>query len=215
MSESDEQTAIEQFTDCSYECQFPDYDTLIEFDGGQVAFGDSFIHVIPLTRSWVSAYQDSPLSEILHIVDDRTDCIEDRLGEPLVTERNDTLRLSNQVEGIVYTIDCMKPDSDEKLKQRARRVLSQREIPSWVWAAYHSVNREYIGGTHRPDERMHEHMGLSGDFDGANFTEIFRPSKIQSLILCLSDNVYEIEEREAEYWQDKSDFNGCEFIYQA
>jgi hypothetical protein len=49
----------------------------------------------------------------------------------------------------VYTLRCLKSDSDEELKQRAGYALSQREIPPWVWAASHSVPIQYIGGTHR------------------------------------------------------------------
>lgn len=191
---------------------YPDADTVIEIDGGQVAIGDSFIHILPNgIASGVYATQDEPISGLLWIVDDRTDAIETKLGEPLIEDRNDTLRISDQVTGIVYTLKCQKPSTDQSLKNTARQALSQQSIPSWVWAAYNSAFVRYVGGTHRPDERMLEHMGLSGAFDGAKFTEIFSPAKITSLVLCLSDNVYEIEDIEGSFWDD----DPATFAYQA
>ena len=191
---------------------YPDANTVVEIDGGQVAIGDSFIEILPHgIASGMYATQDEPISGLLWIVDDRTDAIETKLGEPLIQDRNDTLRISGQVTGIVYTLKCQKPSTDQSLKNKARQALSQQSVPSWVWAAYNTATVRYVGGTYRPDERMVEHMGLSGAFDGAKFTEIFPPTKITSLVLCLSDNVYEIEAIDGSFWDDDS----TTFVYQA
>lgn len=188
-------------------CDFPSANTVVEIEGGQVALGDTFIEVLPHgIASGVYATQEEPISGLLWVVDDRTDAVESKLGEPLIEERDDTLYISDQITGVVYTLSCCKPDTDDELKRRAKRALGKREVPSWVWAAYHSPSVRYIGGTHRPDERMHEHKGLAGEFEGADFTEIFPPGKIDSLVLCLTDNVYEIEEIEGENWDDPDTF---------
>lgn len=220
MTDNNEQATIERFTaDSTQESggsSYPGANTVVDFDGGQIAFGDGFIEVLPQhIDSSVYVNQDNHISGLLQIVSDRTEAIEARLEEPLITEQDEELQLSGCIQGIVYSFKCRTPQTEEILKQKARRVLSQHEIPSWVWAAYHAFSVFYIGGTHRPDERINEHIrGGGGEYDGAMFTQIFPPKEIETVVLCRYDNVYQIEEAEGEYMKNKSGSFDT-FVYQS
>lgn len=221
MTDDNEQATIERFTadDNTQESEnssYPETNTVVDFDGGQIGFGDAFIEVLPqYIDSGVYVNQDNHISGLLQIVSDRTEAIEARLGEPLITKQDGELQLSDSIEGIVYSFKCITPQTEEILKQKARRALPEHDIPSWVWAAYYAVNVIYIGVTHRPDERIDEHLWGSGEnYDGAKFTQIFPPKEIESVVLCRYDNVYQIEEAEGEYWKNEpSAFDT--FVYQS
>ena len=221
VTDDNEQATMDRFTagDSTQESESSSYldaNTVVDFNGGQIAFGDECIEVLPQhIDSGVYVNQDNHISGFLQIVSDRTEAIKARLGEPVITEQDGELRLSDSIEGIVYSFKCRTPQTEEILKQKARRALSEHDIPSWVWAAYYAVNVVYIGGTHRPDERIDEHLWGSGEkHDGAKFTQIFPPKEIESVVLCRNDNVYQIEEAEGEYWKNEpSAFDT--FVYQS
>jgi len=131
-------------------------------------------------------------------------------------EENLPFDIKGKYEGLVYSLDCQNRNSPEELKIEASVALgcSEENVPSWVWAAYHSPTREYIGGTYRPDKRLAEHRGWREDYEGSTFTSIFPADYINYVLLVLDGDVYELEENVAEYWQSDRHFDDV-FVYQA
>lgn len=184
-----------------------------DLDIGQVAFFDSYIEILPNKMDSSVWYDDNNISAVLSIFQDRIgESLCQKVGGPIVDEDSDgEAFVTRQIEGVAYSLRCDSPETDDALKLRAQRVLDQRNVPSWVWAAYYKPGRIYVGGTYRPDARIREHLGQSYEYEGSVFTEIFQPTGIETIMLSLGESPYDLEQQEAEWWEDDPDF----FVFQA
>lgn len=191
----------------------PNPKTVHDFDIGQIAVFDSCIEVLPNNTDSRIFVDKKSISRVLrrfqHELDG--DLIEEVGGKLVQEDTNGEPQVSHDIEGIAYAIKCGSPDTERLFKKKAKRVLNQQDIPSWAWAAYHEPTRIYVGGTHRPDERIQEHLGRSYEYEGAVFTEIFEPIKIKTILLSLGESPYKLEQLEARSWQDFP----ATFVFQA
>lgn len=94
----------------------------------------------------------------------------------------------------VYILECDKR-SFKKTKRFGMNVGSTNTIPKWVWPAHSADKRLYIGSSKRVGYRILQHIHN----DGAWFTEIFPPKKIQGIewYARTQDNLQEIEKEKA------------------
>jgi len=183
---------VKDYSDVEYpECLF-------HFKAGdcQFAVGPEYIEVNPLKQGVFSEHN-------------LTDFIDDASEQLPIDVLSD-------YTGVVYSLDCETYGTDREFKREASAILNCHpdDIPSWAWAAHKYPIREYIGGTYRPDDRLAEHKGWRHDYDGATFTELFPVVGVNYVLLCLTDSVYELESKVAEYWQLDKHFDDT-FVYQA
>ncbi len=188
-------------------------ETVYNLDVGQVAVFDSCIEILPNHMDTTTLPDGSNISHIVGNFEHRLDGeLREKIGGDMVKEDADgETVLTRNIQGVAYSIQCDAPDTDNLLKKRAVRALEQQDIPSWVWAAYYEPTRIYVGGTHRPDERIEEHLGLTCEYQGSVFTEIFEPLEIMSLYLSLGKSPYELEKQEAAWWED----DAATFVFQS
>jgi len=122
-----------------------------------------------------------------------------------------------EYRGVAYHLDCATVTTDTQFAERAASYLNKPKdnIPSFWWAAHYKPNREYIGATHRPEERLQEHTGSYwADYDGALFTKIFEPDEVISITLCIDVDPFAVESRLYEYWSSDKPHDDT-FVYQA
>lgn len=187
--------------------------TVHDLNVGQIAFFDSYIEVLPNKMDSSVWHGDNNISAVLSIFQDRLgEVLYEEVGGPIVNEGSgEELHVTRRIKGIAYSLQCGSPETDDRLKQRAQRALSQRNVPPWAWAAYYKPKRIYVGGTYRPDTRIEEHLGHSYEYEGSVFTEIFQPIGIETIMLSLGESPYALEQQEAEWWEDDPDV----FVFQA
>ena len=115
----------------------------------------------------------------------------------------------------VYMLSCRDFETDEKFVNHMESLGYWREdIPSWAWAAHHSVSRIYVGSTTRPQKRINEHLGESFEYDGAKFTEIFKPKRVSTIVFPTIE-LREMERRVAEHQEriGDNDFVSSDMLY--
>ena len=194
---------------------YPDADTIVEIDAGQIAISESFIEILPHGLATdLRADDQNPIADIVLTVETQLNAATETDHDRILTEcRGGQRRLASHLDGVAYALKCGYPGNEADLKRRVNRVLDTTVVPSWVWAAFHAMKRLYIGGTHRPDVRIQEHMHPDGEweFAAADFTAIFPPNSIESLVLCYDADPYAVEAEIAAFWCE----DATTFVYQA
>lgn len=85
----------------------------------------------------------------------------------------------------VYVLRCNMPGTKSEFVEQTQMSTEwlTDDIPSWAWAAWYSSQCVYVGFTHNPYLRVEQHVEYieDPDEDGALFTKLFPPEKVESI----------------------------------